>query len=564
MPARGRIRYDLLGLASLLKQQEFRVPIHQRSYAWRKEEVDEFWADLLHSIESQDDDYYFLGALVLTPSADDKRLIVIDGQQRLATCSVFLAAMRDVWVSQSETDRANDIQSTYLSTFDRRQKEHVPRLILNEEDDPFFRDRIVNGEDADPTRESHERMLDAYGGLRGKLESDFAAHGQRGEERLLAWLDLVDETASVITVEVPTEADAFVIFETLNTRGAELTIGDLLKNYLFMRAGNRLDTVKTAWISTLTGLDISAENEVFVNFLRHHWSSKHGAVRERDLYRSIREHITTSTQAVSYSKEMVDAARYYAALASPTHDYWSEQGFTTTTHHNVETLNRLELEQNRPLLLAVMQHFTTNEMKKTLHAIVNWSVRGIVVGGIGGGRTERAYCDAAVKVRTGKIKTTAELLTELYPIVPDDRTFKDAFVSTRQTKSRISRYLLLALERAESGEKEPELVPNDNEEQVNLEHILPRNAKVAEWPSFTPEEVPVWAQRIGNHCLLKKTENAAIGNKPWKDKKPVLSSSSLKLTKLAGRCADWTSQEIGSRQEKLADLAVKAWPRSVQ
>jgi Protein of unknown function DUF262 len=354
MLARGRIRYDMLGLASLLKQQEFRVPIYQRSYAWGNEEVDDFWSDLQHSLESQDDDY-FLDSLVLTPSDDDKRLIVIDGQQRLATCSVFLAAMRDVWASQDEEDRANDIQTRYLSTFDRREKENVPRLILNEEDDPFFRDCIVNGEDADPTRESHDRLLDAYHGLRAKLENDFAAHGQRGEDRLLAWLDFVDEAASVITVEVPTEADAFVIFETLNTRGAELTIGDLLKNYLFMRAGSRLETVKTSWVSTLTGLDISAENEVFVNFLRHHWSSKHGAVRERDLYRSIRDHITTSTQAVAYAKEMVDAARHYAALASPTHDYWSEQGFTTTTRHNVETLNRLELEQNRPLLLAVMQ-----------------------------------------------------------------------------------------------------------------------------------------------------------------------------------------------------------------
>jgi Protein of unknown function DUF262/Protein of unknown function (DUF1524) len=561
MPSKGRIRYDMLGLASVLKQQEFRVPIYQRSYAWGAEEVNDFWGDLRNSLDSQDEDY-FLGSLVLTRSEDDKRLVVIDGQQRLATCSVFLAAMRDVWNSQGESARADDIQTRYLSIFDRRAKENVPRLILNEEDDPFFRDFIVNGDAVDPSRESHERLREAHSSLYSKLQNDFAAHGTHGEDRLLAWLDFVDEAASVITVEVPTEAEAFVIFETLNTRGAELTIGDLLKNYLFMRAGNRLDTVKTAWVSTLTALDISAENEVFVNFLRHHWSSKYGAVRERDLYRSIRDHITTASQAVSYAKEMVDAAKFYAALASSSDAYWSGPGFTSTTRDNVETLDRLELEQNRPLLLAVMQHFTKAEMKKTLHATVNWSVRGIVVGGIGGGRTERAYCDAAVSVRGGKIKTTAALLKELTPIVPDDQTFKEAFASTRQTKSRISRYLLLALERAEMGDKEPELVPNKNEDEVNLEHILPRNAKKADWPSFSPEEVPVWAQRVGNQCLLKKSENLAIGNKPWKDKKPVLSSSSLKLTRLAGSSADWTRNEIASRQAKLADLAVKAWPRS--
>ena len=155
-------------------------------------------------------------------------------------------------------------------------------------------------------------------------------------------------------------------------------------------------------------------------------------------------------------------------------------------------------------------------------------------------------------------------MKELSVIVPDDRTFKEAFASTRQTKSRISRYLLLALERSETGEREPELVPNRNEDEVNLEHILPRNAKQADWPSFAPEEVPVWSQRVGNHCLLKKSENGAIGNKPWTDKRPVLSSSTLGLTKLAGRSRHWTSKEIIARQAKLADLAVRAWPRFVK
>jgi hypothetical protein len=387
---------------------------------------------------------------------------------------------------------------------------------------------------------------------------------RRASNDCLIWVDYLEKAASVITVQVPTEADAFVIFETLNTRGAELTIGDLLKNYLFMRAGDRLETIKTAWISTLTALDISAENEVFVTFLRHHWSSKQGAVRERDLYRSIRDNITTAAQAVKYAEEMVKAARFYAALRSSSHEYWTESGFTTTTRDNVETLGRLELEQNRPLLLAVMQHFSKGELKKTLHAIVNWSVRGIVVGGIGGGRTERAYCDAAVKVRSGTIKSTAALLKELGSIVPDDATFKDEFKSTRQTKSRISRYLLLALERTEMAQKQPELVPNKNEDEVNLEHILPRNGKAADWPSFNPDEVPVWSQRLGNHCLLRKDENASIGNKPWTAKQPVLKASSLKLTKEAGKKSNWTAKEIVARQEKLADLAVKTWPRTVK
>jgi hypothetical protein len=105
------------------------------------------------------------------------------------------------------------------------------------------------------------------------------------------------------------------------------------------------------------------------------------------------------------------------------------------------------------------------------------------------------------------------------------------------TRPQISRYLLLALERTVRKEKEPEMVPNSNEDEVNLEHIPPRNAKQADWPDFAPEEVTPWANRLGNHALLKKSENARIGNKAWATKKPILEASSLRLTKKAGKPA---------------------------
>ena len=148
------------------------------------------------------------------------------------------------------------------------------------------------------------------------------------------------------------------------------------------------------------------------------------------------------------------------------------------------------------------------------------------------------------------------------PIVAGDAAFEDAFRNVRITRARISRYLLLALERTARGEKEPELVPNRNEDEVNLEHILPRNAKPSDWPAFRPEEVSSWSNRLGNHCLLKKTHNNKIGNKPWSTKKPILTASTLRLTKLAGRKKDWTQKEIAERQRKLASYAVKTWPRN--
>jgi hypothetical protein len=115
---------------------------------------------------------------------------------------------------------------------------------------------------------------------------------------LANWVEYLRESVRVIVVDVPTDADAFLIFETLNDRGADLTIADLLKNYLFRHAEDSLETVRDGWVRALGALEISAENSVFTSFLRHLWSSKYGATREKDLYASIKDRVTTRTQAI--------------------------------------------------------------------------------------------------------------------------------------------------------------------------------------------------------------------------------------------------------------------------
>jgi Protein of unknown function DUF262 len=243
VPQKGRITFDMAGIASVLSSGEYKVPIYQRSYAWSDGQVEDFWRDLRNALEGDEPDY-FLGTLVLTlPSEEETRHTIIDGQQRLATTSLMLAAIRDEWESRGEEKQAKACDG-YLSTFDRHEGEDVPRLMLNEEDDDFFRQLVIERSSPTPRRDSHERLKGAYELLATSITKDVADHGERAESRLKKWQDFMDVRALVTTVKVPTEADAFVIFETLNARGARLTVGDLLKNYLFMKAGNRLDAVK--------------------------------------------------------------------------------------------------------------------------------------------------------------------------------------------------------------------------------------------------------------------------------------------------------------------------------
>jgi succinylglutamate desuccinylase len=556
--ATGKIDFNLTGIGALLNAELYKVPIYQRSYAWDEADVSDFWDDLSRALTA-DDPEYFLGTVVLTPSQDDERVVIIDGQQRLATTTIFLAALRGVAEDQGRVKLAESISQDFLYAYDYDEDEAVPRLVLNAEDDDFFRTYVVDDADVEATRESHERLSNAYDLLTEFASEDVESYGNQAEQRLNDWLKFLKNQVRVMSITVPSESDAFMIFETLNARGAELTVGDLLKNYLFGRAGRRLDVVRGSWVAALAYLDISAENQQFIDFLRHYWSSIHGLVRERDLYRSIRDNINSQAQAVRFGGDLEEAARLYAALSNSGDDYWVDYG--TATRANVDTLLRLELQQHRPLLLAVMQHFSKAELKKALRSLVSWSVRGLIVGGIGGGTAERTYCDAAVEVRNGNIKTTKDLLGAVSNIVPQDSEFEESFATARITKARIARYLLLGLEREHQNDPEAELVPNADESQVNLEHILPQNAKEADWPMFKKEEVSPWSRRIGNLALLAVGPNGKIGNKPWSTKKPVLAASKLRLTKKAAAKAKWTRTEIAARQKDLAKLAVKTWPR---
>src|SRR4051794_7546196 len=106
VPRLGRIDYDMVGIGSLVARDEFRVPIYQRSYAWPGEAVEEFFYDLQLALDEGAPDY-FLGTIVLTPSKEDRRTVVIDGQQRLATTSILLAVIRDLWGDRGEDERAD-------------------------------------------------------------------------------------------------------------------------------------------------------------------------------------------------------------------------------------------------------------------------------------------------------------------------------------------------------------------------------------------------------------------------------------------------------------------------
>lgn len=557
--AAGRFDFQKETLGHLLRDRKLAVPIYQRSYAWEKAEVAEYWNDLRPSAAAHPTSEYFIGSVVLSKSGVSRGEAVIDGQQRLATTALLLAAIRDEFRERGEIEDAARLERKYLLDEDFFESTQNPNLRLNAEDHPFFQARIIEGKAVDPSRTSHERIQTAYLFLRDKVKGDADSSGSEWKPRLKGWVEFLEKGLRVIAVEVPTEADAFLIFETLNDRGADLTIADLLKNYLFGRSDSEIETVRNHWISALTALDLTAESATFTTFLRHAWSSRYGRTRERDLFTSIKERVKGSAQALEAAEFVQESSKIYAGLMDGGHLMWANLG--GTAQQAIDVLKLLGLEQIRPLQLAVFQYFSAKEQKKALRAFVGWGVRGIVVGGIGAGSSELAYCRAAVKVRSGEIKSVEELRLELENTIPADDLFKEAFKVKSLKKRKMARYILRALEYHQTGKEQPEFVPNPANDQITLEHIMPLKDPDGNWSHIEPEVRRSYLWRFGNLCLLPSDSNGALGSDSWSEKKPVLETSSYHFTRLAGESIAWDTVTIEQNQAAMAAIAILVWPR---
>jgi hypothetical protein len=556
------IEIVLSGIGDMLRNNNLSVPKYQRSYAWKDQNALDLFQDISNAI-SEGTKEYFLGSIVISQK-NSERPEVVDGQQRLATTSILLAAIRDYFSEHGDTERATEIHKEYLVRTNLETLEVIPRLYLNENDHNFYCKKVISWPGSpersfSPSKESHSRIEKSAQIAKAHVEK-IATITNAPTKRLVDLVNYLRAKAKVIWVSVPDDANAFTIFETLNDRGLPLAISDLLKNYLFYLSGDRINEVQQMWVSMIGILEAVDSEELAVTYIRQFWSSVYGITRERELYNKIKETITSKKQAVDLANKLMDSARLYAAILNPSHEFWNEYGPTAKEH--MVTLNGLGMIQIRSLLLAALSSFSVIEARKALHLMVVWSVRFLIFGGLGGGALESQYCQRAVDIRIGKITSTKELLNAMKEIVPTDSQFRKAFENATVSKDYLARYYLRVLENQLQNKAEPELIPNSNEEIVTLEHILPESPSLA-WKNIEPDVAKAYYKRLGNMALLTHRINSDIGNEGFTSKRPFYKPSDYKLTNSLITRDVWGVEQIEERQKELADLAIRAWPNKI-
>ena len=543
--------------------KSYRVPSYQRDYSWSEEQWEDLWNDIVE-LRPEPEAVHYMGALVVEGS-NDREFLIIDGQQRLATLSLFALAvidrlqdMTDAGTApEANTARAQGLRDRFIGEKDPASLTESSRLYLNATDDAFYQDYLVQlRPPLNPRRlpKSNRLLWKCFKYFTERLNE---MKELKNEGQVVA--SLLSETVAhqlvFILITVDDELNAYTVFETLNARGLELTTTDLLKNYLFSRVhvAADLEALQRRWQQLIA----TVGQEHFPKFLRYHLLCEQPQVRSQRLFKLVRDQTKTSADVFALMEQLEGRAELFAAVSDPNHGYWIEWPAAGTY---IRELNLFRVQQMMPLLFAVWERFSKEDVVQVLKLISVISFRYSVVSRLNTNPLEPTYHRAAKAVMDGQARTPAAVFALLKPLYVDDARMKQGFallgVDSSGRWDKLTRYMLARLESdASCCACDPDTDPG------TVEHILPENP-VDSWEESFPHGL--WEEsvyRLGNLTLLESAANRRLGNAVYSEKLSAYAQSGYTLTRRIPEIApeQWTPELLDERQRQLAERAAHLW-----
>jgi uncharacterized protein DUF262/uncharacterized protein DUF1524 len=547
---------DLLG-----NGKSYRVPPYQRDYSWEEEQWEDLWNDII-ALRDKSEERHYLGALVVEDK-DDRNFRIIDGQQRLATLSIFalaiiktLKGLADSGVDpEANNQRQSSLRGRFIGEKDPASLIETSKLRLNEADDDFYQDYLVQlRRPANPKGlpKSNKLMWQCFEYYTERL-SNLPRPEQNGETIARLLSETVARQLIFILITVADELDAFTVFETLNARGLELSSTDLLKNFLFskIKVASDLERLQRRWRKLMA----TVGQEHFPDLLRYHLLCEERDVRTERLFKVVRGRISSPIDVFNLMDALERRAELYAALADPQHPYWLEQ---PASQPYIKELKLFRVRQMTPMLFAAWEQLP-RQFDRVLRLASVISFRYSKVGRLNPSALEPAYHSAAQAILRGTATSVGDVFERLREIYVDDAKFRQDFsglvVDTNQHK-KLAKYILARLESDVSGRScDSETDPG------TVEHILPENPADMWAETFPRERWDISTYRLGNLTLLESAANREIGNADYSAKKQRYASSKYEITRAVAEQApqEWTPALLESRQRAMAERAAHVW-----
>jgi len=556
-------------VGQLLSEAFYKIPRFQRPYSWDRVNLEEFWNDVI--VESEGD--YFIGNFVVYDDRDVRG--IVDGQQRLTTITLLLCALRDAFTAEGLQSLARGVHTLIERRDIKDQKFYVLRT---ETSYPYFQRYIQNSAGKPPVPPdvgTEERLLkEAFEYLTAKISEvvdSVKAQPNLSEPKRRAKIEaelsgLRDKVLGLklILTALDNDDDAYIIFETLNTRGKDLTLSDLVKSHLsrLMKPTNRgVDLAKDKWAQIAETFEASQAALSVSTFIHHYWLSRYEYVTEKKLYKALRKRIKKDN-AEAFLDDLVADSKIYRQIHEPSYRKWRKEELAVRDSLNAMVLFRIK--QQLPMALSLLRHCENGAVKlkhvaDTLRAIEDFHFAFTAVaserssGGISFMYASSARNLHEAKGPEARIRVLREFQAKLASKRPPYAEFEARFLelrcSSKFTKVRdLVRYILTKVYESHS----PGLAIDP--EKLTIEHLA------AESPPKGTELSDEQIASIGNLILVTQDLNNRLANKGFPEKRSILSSAKVWIDPVILEASAWGAAEIEQRAKWLADSAYrKVW-----
>ncbi len=554
---------------NLLASLYFRIPRFQRPYSWDHENVQDFWNDVVQDNPGD----YFIGSMVIY-QADKEHFGIVDGQQRLTTITILLCVLRDAYNKLGFKNLATGVHAL----IERKNIDNKKKFVLTTETSyPFFQDTIQSwGKPKLQTESFKEEMnlRDAYGQLQSLVEGvissvreDASLSKKKKNEEIKKRLTNIRDSLlglKLISVLLDNEDDAYIIFETLNTRGKDLSIADLVKNHLTksLKSTNvSVDQTKIQWqevLETIEGSSIDLSTDTFIH---HFWLSRYDYSSMKKLFKNIKQRIKKSV-AKRFLDDLANDAKLYRVAHETSYRSWGKQ--ESRIREALEAFIIFRVKQQIPCVLSLLRKYENKKIRKkhleeSLVAIEKFHFLFTAVtsqrssGGISAmyaslGREifEAKDTHAAVEV----IRTLKKKLKSRIPSRKEFRAlFPEIIYTNNRTKQRaLVKYILVELDKQNVSASAIDY------KNMTIEHLVPQSRIGS--PGF-PDNI---VGQLGNLILVPEHLNQELSEKTFLEKKKILLKNKCRLPEEIRKEKSWTPELIEQRTTLLSEKAhSKTW-----
>jgi alkylated DNA nucleotide flippase Atl1 len=556
-------------------EKQYRIPLFQRPYTWSDRQLRQLWDDMLDQYEvlatadaqpqgKPARSTHFIGSFVLAPIVGQAHgvasYLVVDGQQRLTTLLLALAALREAQAQQDDraTEKYNQLylRNEYATGLDRY------KLMPTQLDREVFFSCI----DGEATDDSSSRIATAYRFFTSQL-----AKGLPGEEGTPIDCErmrrVIVERLAIVEITTDPDDNPHRIFESLNATGVKLTQADLLRNYFFMLLPSRGDEVfQKVWLPMQEMLG----NDNLEGLARVDLQRRGIDATKDDIYRLHQQRL----EPISHDESKVEAevtdlarrSRQYKRLIDPAPEPNPEiraglirlnrWGAQTTYPLLMHVSDLVDREIAKPAeMVAVLSYIESFLVRRHLAQVPTSQLNRLFLDAIGQLPGDRPIPEGIRYVLSGERRywpTDDQIRTAV-------RTKPFYFMGRAEQRKII-------LERIEEsfGHKEPvDLIGA----KLSIEHIMPQTlsqewrdqiAGTGENPDQLRDEL---VHTLGNLTLT--AYNGVLSNNPFQRKQQIYANSHLDLNKELELTAEWGRSQILQRADALAERIVHIWPSPV-